>query len=124
MRRASRISSPIVDPLSTPPNANAIVDQKITSFRLVLGTSVCAVIGVAVPNRRHEIAPSSISTSAGIQPARAPTLFNHLPTSSPTMFIAAAIVRPASAKTMKYAGCEASGCQASPPMNNAFAAAK
>ena len=51
VRRASTISSPIVDALSTPPNANAIVDQKMTSLRLVLGTSDAAVIGVADPKR-------------------------------------------------------------------------
>ena len=42
--------SPIVEPLSGPPNANAIVDQKITSFKLVLGTKAFASIGVADPN--------------------------------------------------------------------------
>ena len=41
--------------------AKAIVVQKMTSFKLVLGASVCTVIGVAAPNRRHEIAPRTIS---------------------------------------------------------------
>ena len=91
----------MVEPLSTPPNANAMVDQKITSFKLVLGARVCGVIGVAVPNRLHEIAPSTISTSAGIQPATAPMLFSHLPTSRPTTFMVTASVNPTSAKTMK-----------------------
>src|SRR5262249_24790168 len=84
VRLASWISSPIVDPLSGPPNANAIVDQKTTSFRLVLGTNAVALIGVADPKRRHETRPSTISSSAGIQLAIAPRLLSHLPTFSPT----------------------------------------
>ncbi len=54
VRLASTISSPIVDALSTPPNANAIVDQKMMSLRPVLGTSDAAVIGVADPYVIHE----------------------------------------------------------------------
>src|SRR5882672_10624440 len=87
VRRASWISSPIVDPASTPPNAKAIVDQKMTSFRLVLGITVSGVIGVAAPKRYQDTAPSTINNTAAIQPAAAPRLFSHLPTSSPTTFI-------------------------------------
>ena len=54
VRLASTISSPIVDALSTPPNANAIVDQKMTSLKPVLGISDAAVIGVADPYVIHE----------------------------------------------------------------------
>ena len=66
VRRASSISSPIVDPLSTPPKANASVDQKMMSFTCMLGTSACAFIGVAEPNRLHATAPRPISSIAGI----------------------------------------------------------
>src|SRR2546428_546902 len=91
IRRASTISSPIVDPLSTPPNANAIVDQKITSLSVVLGASVLAVIDVADPNRIHDAAPKTMRNVAAAQPARAPALFSHLPTFRPTTFITTAI---------------------------------
>src|SRR6059036_3735661 len=91
VRRASWISSPIVDPLSTPPNANAIVDQKITSFSVVLGRSECDVIGVAGPNRTHHTTPNTMRNVAGTQAAIAPALFNHFPTFSPTTFITTAI---------------------------------
>src|SRR6266851_8959310 len=124
VRRASLISSPIVDPLSTPPNAKAIVDQKMTSLRLVLGINVACVIGVAEPCRRHEIAPSTISTIAGIHAAIAPTLFSHFPTLRPTTFMVTAIARPTVETTMKYVRLEASDCHDGPPMYSAFAAAK
>src|SRR4029453_7707947 len=71
VRRASRISSPIVDPLSTPPNAKAIVDQKITSLRLVLGVIVSSVIGVAALKRIQDTTPIAISSTAAVQPAAA-----------------------------------------------------
>ena len=101
VRRASTISSPIVDPLSTPPNANAIVDQKITSFSVVLGSRVRGVMGVADPNRIHHSAPNAMRKVAGTQPATAPALFSHLPTFRPTTFIITAIVKPARATMMK-----------------------
>ena len=124
IRLASWISSPIVDALSTPPNANAIVDQKITSFRLVLGTSACDPSGVADPKRRHATAPSAIRSSAGIQPASAPALFSHLPTFSPTTFIVTAMASPTVEIAMKYVLFADSACHDGPPMNSAFAAAK
>src|SRR5436853_321112 len=102
VRRASTISSPIVDALSTPPNANAIVDQKMTSFNVVLGTSERGVIGVAAPKRIQAIAPKAINANAGIQLATAPTLVSHLPTFRPTTFSTTATPRPASETAMKY----------------------
>src|SRR5262250_3703926 len=107
VRRASLISSPIVDALSTPPNANAIVDQKMTSLRLVLGRSDEGARLDADPNLTHEIAPSAMSSSAGSQPAIAPTLLSHLPTLRPTTLRTTAIVRPVIATAMKYSLCEA-----------------
>src|SRR5437588_2588377 len=124
VRRASSISSPIVDPLSTPPNAKAIVDQKITSLRLVLGINVCAEIGVADPKRFHEYMPSAIRMNAGIQLAIAPTLFSHFPTFRPTTFIVTAMTSPVMATTMKYVLLVDHACHAGPPMKSAFAAAK
>src|SRR5215510_14755767 len=95
VRRASRISSPIVDALSTPPNAKAIVDQKMTSLRPVLGTNVAgAAIGVADPNRVHDTTPRMMSAPAGTQLATAPTFVSHLPTFSPTTFKVTATARP------------------------------
>src|SRR6185436_11283704 len=117
-------SSPMVAPLSTPPNAKAIVDQKMTSLKLVLGTMASAVSGVADPNRIHEIAPSTINTVAEAQPAIAPALLSHLPTSRPTTLSVTVTRRPAIATAMKYELCEASGCHDAPPMKSAFAAAK
>src|SRR5450759_3897221 len=102
VRLASLISSPIVDPLSTPPNAKAIVDQKMMSLRCMLGTRAWAVIGVADPKRPHATAPSTISSTAGVQPAIAPTLLSHFPTFNPTTFIVTAIARPVDATAMKY----------------------
>ena len=101
VRRASSISSPIVDPLSTPPKANAIVDQKMMSLRCMLGTRAWPVIGVANPNRLHATAPSAISTIAGIHPAMAPTLVSHFPTFNPTTFIATVTASPAVDTAMK-----------------------
>src|ERR1700730_9372448 len=114
VRRASWISSPIVDPLSTPPKANAMVDQKMTSFRLVLGTNVCAPSGVADPNRFHDTAPSTMRTAAGIQLAIAPTLANHFPTFSPTTFIVTAMARPVIDTAMKYTLLVDHPCQDGP----------
>ena len=101
VRRASSISSPIVDPLSTPPNAKAMVDQKMMSLRCMLGATACAVMGVAEPNRLHATAPSAISSMAGIHPATAPMLASHLPTFNPTTFIATASARPVIDTAMK-----------------------
>src|SRR5271169_5113596 len=92
--RAFTISSPMVEALSTPPNAKAIVDQKMTSFRLVLGTKDRAVMAVADPKRLKDTTPRPMRTIDGIQPATAPTLFSHLPTFSPTTFMETAIRRP------------------------------
>src|SRR5262249_20508655 len=116
--------SPIVDPLSTPPNAKAIVDQKMTSFRLVLGANASGGIGVADPNRLHEAAPRTITTPAGIQLAIAPTLCSHVPPFSPTTSIATAMTRRVIATAMKYLLLEDHSCQAGPPMYSALAAAK
>ena len=124
VRRASTISSPIVDPLSTPPNANAIVDQKITSLSVVLGASAPSVIGVADPNRIQDTAPKTMRKVPTIQPAVAPALFSHLPTFNPTTFITTASVRPASATAMKYGLRSARNCQRAPPTNSTLAAAK
>jgi hypothetical protein len=73
----------------------------MTSLRLVLGTSVCALIGVADPKRSHATLPSAINSAAALQLAIAPTLFSHLPTFSPTTFIVTAIARPTDATAMK-----------------------
>src|SRR4029450_9426161 len=94
VRRASRISSPIVDALSTPPKANAIVDQKITSFRLVLGMSDAVSIGVADPKRDQDTAPSVINRPATIHAATPPALFSHLPMSGPRTFTGRANASP------------------------------
>jgi hypothetical protein len=124
VRRASLISSPIVDPLSMPPNAKAIVDQKMMSLRFMLGTNACAFIGVADPNRLQATIPSAISSNAGIHPAIAPTLLSHFPTFSPTTFIVTAVARPIVETAMKYRLLDDSDCQAGPPMKSAFAAPK
>src|SRR5947199_10661768 len=79
VRRASTISSPIVEALSPPPQAKAIVDQKITPLSVVLGTKAAAVIGVADPNRIHATLPNPISSSPGLHAASAPTQRTHLP---------------------------------------------
>src|SRR5436190_16834749 len=124
VRRASWISSPIVDALSTPPKANAMVDQKITSFRPVLGTNVSAVMGVADPKRLHVRVPRVSSAKAGMQLASAPMLFSHLPTLRPTTFSVTARVSPDIATVMKYPLFDDNPCHAGPPMNSALAAAK
>ena len=54
VRLASTISSPIVDAFSTPAKAKAIVDQKMTSLRPVLGISELRVMGVADPYSSQE----------------------------------------------------------------------
>src|SRR5437763_3584845 len=92
----------MIDALSTPPYANAMVDQKMTSLKLVLGMNARAFIGVADPCRTHERRPSAISSSAGTQPASAPALCSHFPTFNPTMLSVTASVRPIIATVMKY----------------------
>ena len=124
VRRGSRISSPIVDALSTPPKANAIVDQKMTSLRLMPGTSDAVFIGVADPNRIHEIAPSVISSPADIHAEMAPTLLSHLPMSTPTTLIVTAKARPMIDTVMKYAPLADNACHDGPPTNSRFPAAK
>src|SRR5712692_4313255 len=94
VRRASTISSPIVDPLSTPPKAKAIVDQKMTSLRPVLGTSDRAVIGVADPYLIHEKNPNARRSEIGTHAASAPTFVSHFPMFKPTTLSATAAVRP------------------------------
>ena len=90
----------------------------------MLGTRARGASGVADPNRLRTTAPSAISSIAGIHPAIAPTLFNHLPTFSPTTFMVTAIASPIVATTMKYVLLADSACHVGPPMNKAFAAAK
>src|SRR5579872_1607595 len=95
VRRASRISSPIAEPLSRPPNANAMVDQKITSLSDVAGTKERALRDVADPYRSHETTPSTMTAAATIQLATPPMLFNHLPRARLRTFRQTAIARPA-----------------------------
>src|SRR5215467_6186919 len=102
--RASTISSPIVDALSTPPKAKAIVDRKRRSFSPVPGTSELAVIGVAGPYFVHEYSPNAIRSAMGIQPAMAPALLSHFPTFRPTTLSRTAIARPTTDTAMKYRG--------------------
>src|ERR671937_383082 len=124
VRRGLTISSPIVDPLSMPPKAKAIVDQKITSLRLMLGTSAAAVIGVADPNRPAATTPNTMRNRSGTHAAAAPTLFSHLPTFSPTRFRSTAIERPTIDTAMKYGPLVESDCHDGPPMNTTLPAAK
>ena len=91
----------MVEALSTPPNANAIVDQKITSLRSVLGTNEAAGIGVAEPYRDQESHPRTTSAPAGTQLAIAPTLFSHFPTFRPTTLRVTVRTRPAIATAVK-----------------------
>src|SRR5580765_7373351 len=108
--RASTISSPIVDALSTPPKAKAIVERKTRSFSDVPGRSEAAVIGVADPYLLQEYTPNPMSSAIGIHPAIAPPLLSHFPTFRPTTLRTTATVRPARATAMKYGGLEASDC--------------
>ena len=74
LRRAFRISLPIVDAASTPPNAKATVDQKKTFFRSIAGTTVDRSMAVAEPNRDHATEPMTMSIVAGTQVPIAPRL--------------------------------------------------
>src|SRR5256885_8943079 len=94
VRLASTISSPIVDALSTPAKAKAIVDQKMTSLRPVPGISERMLIGVADPYFIHENNPNASNNAIGIHAATAPTLVNHLPIFRPTTLRTTAAVRP------------------------------
>ena len=89
------------EPASSPVKAKAMVDQKTMSRRPVDGRSECAVIGVADPNRAHATKPMPMRRSIGIQVPIAPAAESHLPTSRPTMFMAAAMTRPIMATMMK-----------------------
>src|SRR5258708_30231837 len=124
VRSASTISSPIVDPLSTPPNANAIVERNTRSLSPVPGVSVCAVMGVADPDFIQEYRPNATRNPSGIHPAIAPALLNHFPMLSPTTLSATAIVRPTTETVMKYGWLVESDCADDPPTKSAFAAAK
>ena len=83
LRRGSRISSPIIEPLSSPLRENAIVDQKTMSLSRVLGTRLSGVNGVADPKRYQETTASAMRKIAGTQSPTAPALWSHLPTASP-----------------------------------------
>src|SRR6476620_5587642 len=114
----------MVDALSTPPKANAIVDQKITSFRSVLGTNEAAGMGVAEPYRDHESHPRTTSAPAGIQLAIAPTLFSHFPTFRPTTLRVTVRTSPAIATAMKKVLLLDNACHDDPPTNSTLLAAK
>src|SRR6478752_7588596 len=103
VRLASTISSPIVEALSTPAKAKAIVDQKMTSLRPVLGMSELMVIGVADPYFIHEKNPNASSSDSGTHAASAPMFVIHLPMFSPTMLRTTATARPATDTARKYA---------------------
>src|SRR2546430_16639600 len=115
IRRGCSISSPIVDALSTPPNANAIVDQKMTSLRLVFGTNARAGIGVADPKRDHDRMPSTRGNSIGTQLATAPTVFSHVPTFNPTTLSVTARTSPRIATMMEDGLVDDSGCDGAAP---------
>src|SRR5215468_10975372 len=98
-----------------PPKAKAIVDQKITSFKLVLGIRDCASIVVADPKRAHDTPPRTIRSPAEIHAETPPALFNHLPMSRPTTFTDTANVRPSTAAVMKYRLLVDHACHEGPP---------
>src|SRR5260221_12347769 len=124
VRLASTISSPIVDAFSTPAKAKAIVDQKITSLRPVLGISDCRVMGVADPYFIQEKNPNASSRHSGTHAASAPTFVSHLPMFRPTTLSATAAVRPNTDTARKYVLLVESAWTDGPPMNSALAAAK
>ena len=122
--RGCSISSPMMDAPSTPLYANAIPDQKIMSFRPVLGMKSDGDIGVAEPYRFHDTRPNTINSAVGIHAATAPTLVSHFPTLRPTMLRPAARTRPAIDTVMKYQLLDESDCHDPPPMNSALPATK
>src|SRR5262249_45785546 len=115
VRLASTISSPIVDPLSTPPKANAMVDRNTRSLRCVPGTTAAAVIGVADPYVVHEYSPNAISSATGIQLAIAPALLSHFATFRPTTLSETAMARPTTDTAMKYGALVAYRCATAGP---------
>src|SRR5580698_405538 len=102
VRRASLISSPINEPVSTPPNAKKIVDQKIAFLKSACGMRLSEEKLVAEPWYFAKIAASISSTETGIHAPREQQLFNHFPCFSPTMFNKVISASHPSAKSMKY----------------------
>ena len=88
------------EPVSDPPKANTSSDQNTMSLKCRLGTIVCKVKWFAAPKRCNAIPPITITITAGIHMAIAPTLCNHLPTFSPTTFTRVARLKVSSEKAM------------------------
>src|SRR5436305_8895253 len=114
----------MVDAPSTPPKANATVDQKKMFLKSSEGKTVDVVKWVADPKRNQAIDPMTISMSAGSHEPTAPKLCSHLPIFKPTRLSVKPSIKPASATMMKYALFVERCCQRAPPMNKALHAAK
>ena len=99
--RASLISSPIIEALSSPLREKAMVDQNTMSLSRVLGIRVSALNSVAEPKRLHATTASTISNRPGIQRPTAPRLCSHLPTASPRTLRPAARASASREKPMK-----------------------
>ena len=101
VRAGSLTERAIMDAVSTPPKANAIVDQNRTSFSASSGMEAGSAKLVALPNRAAPIRPSVIRMSAGIQTPTAPAFCTHFPMRRPATFGRTAMARPAIAAVMK-----------------------
>src|ERR1700722_19331246 len=103
-RRGSRISSPIIDALSTPVTENAIVDQKIISLMCTLGTNADGASDVADPYRPQITTLSTMSSIAGTHRPTAPALCTHFPILRPATLGPTASARPINEAPIAYAG--------------------
>ena len=62
---------------------------------------MCRLMGVALPNFRHAIVPTTIRITAGTHVPNEPTLYSHFAMFTPTRFKISPSARPSSEKTMK-----------------------
>src|SRR5689334_7103067 len=92
------------DAVSQPPKAKVSTDQKMMSWKCRLGINAWGANDVADPKRCHAINPMEMTMRTGIHMAKAPALCNHLPTSSPTMFMTVTAARAIKENAMKKAG--------------------
>src|ERR1700722_10338907 len=101
VRRGLSISSPMNEPVSQPPKAKKMVDQKMAFLRDRCGVKAEAVKWVAGPKRAAETAASTTRMRMGSQLPVEQTLLSHLPASRPTMLTKVMMASQITAKDMK-----------------------
>ena len=101
VRLGATISPASSGATSSPANAKAREDHRVSSLSPACGRQAAGSSAMAGPPRTHATAPTAISIATGIQVPTAPALCSHLPTLSPTRCRAKAIAIPPRVTEMK-----------------------